>query len=195
MAISEDGALTDLIGKAEKHVEAGEPISIELIQSIAGQRASGPLLLFPALLAMSPLTIIPGIPTLIALNTVLVAGQIALGREQIWLPRWLKQRHLPSRQGEKLLKFLKPVGEKADKVVKPRATFLTAWPLRRAGAVICTLIGFVMPVTEVIPFTSTWAGAIIATYALAITVRDGLLVLAWAGLILAALTLAAALLL
>lgn len=192
MAAIEDGGLGELIGKAEQQVEAGKPISIGLIQQIAGGRAAGPLLLFPALIIMSPITVIPGIATLVGLNTVLVAGQIALGHENVWLPGWLRKRCIPKRFAPKLMKFLKPVAKVADDVAKPRATWLTAWPLRRAGAAICVAIGCALPVMEVIPFTSTPAGAVIATYALAITVRDGFLALAWTGLVAALLFIAAA---
>ncbi len=55
--------------------------------------------------------------------------------------------------------------------------------MRRAGAVVCVLVGATMPVMELVPFTSTWAGAVIAGYGLAITARDGLLALAWAGVV------------
>lgn len=195
MAAVEEGGLGELIGEARRHVEAGEPITIDLIERISGGRTVGPLLLFPALVAMSPATIIPGIATLVGFNTVLVAGQVALGHQSIWIPQWLRRRQIPKRLAPKLLKFLKPVGEVADEVAKPRAAWLTAWPLRRAGAVVCVLIGCALPIMEVIPFTSTVAGAIIAVYALAITMRDGFLALAWAGLVAAALLVAATVLL
>lgn len=182
---SSDGPLAPIIKEVEKHAEAGEPVTIDVIKQATGTRAAGPMLLVPALIAMSPLTVIPGVPSLIGLNTVLVAGQLALGRKQIWLPKWLRHRKLKASHGQRLLKFLKPVGKVADRVAKPRLRFLTSWPMRRLGAAVCVLIGLVMPVTEVIPFSSTWVGATIATYALAITARDGMLVLAWAGLIIA----------
>lgn len=195
MAVAEHGGLGELIGEAEKQVEAGKPISIGLVQQIAGGRAAGPLLLFPALVVMSPITIIPGIATLVGLNTALVAGQIVLGHERVWLPAWLRKLGIPKRFAPKLMKFLKPVAKVADDVAKPRAGWLTAWPLRRAGAAVCVLVGCALPVMEVVPFTSTPAGAVIATYALAITVRDGFLALAWAGLVLALLAAASAFLL
>jgi hypothetical protein len=66
--------------------------------------------------------------------------------------------------------------------------------MRRIGAVVCVLVGMIMPLLEFIPFTSTWAATIIAVYALAITARDGLLALAWMGLVGGAITLALALL-
>ncbi len=188
MSTPSDGTLAPIVDEVDKHAKAGDPVSIGMIREIAGQRAAGPMLLLPALLAMSPLTVIPGLATIIGLNTVLVAGQIALGHEHIWLPKWLSKLKLAPTHAKKLVKFLKPVGKVADEVAKPRLQFLTSWPLRRVGAAACTVIGAAMPLTEVIPFTATWVGALIATYALAITARDGLLALARAGLILAVAT-------
>jgi hypothetical protein len=141
--------------------------------------------LLPALVVMSPLSIIPGVPTIVGLNTILVAGQVALGRDNIWLPGWLLRRKISGKRAEKFLKYAKPVSKVADDVVKPRATFLTSAPMRRIGAVVCVLVGCILPVLEVIPFTSTWAASIIAVYALAITARDGLLATAWVGLVVA----------
>ena len=195
MAIAEDGALGTLVHEVEEQVKSGEAVSLEMIQSIAGQRSAGPILLLPALVAISPLSIIPGLPTLVGLNTILVAGQIAFGRETIWLPGWLKKRKLSAKHAQKLLKFLVPASEVADGVVKERASWLTGPLMRRMGAGICVLVGMIMPVLEFIPFTTTWAASIVAVYALAITARDGLLALAWGGLVLAVISVALAILL
>lgn len=193
--MAQDGELGSLIRELEEHAEAGERISIDLIRQIAGQRASGPMLLLPTLLVISPLSIIPGLPSLVGLNTILVAGQIVLGRNTIWLPKWLTKRQLAARHAQKVLKFLKPISRVADKMIKRRATYLTAWPMRRAGALVCVLVGMVMPILEFVPFTSTWAGVVIAGYALAITVRDGLLALAWVGVVTACISIVLGLLL
>ncbi|SFV28484.1 Uncharacterized conserved protein [Devosia crocina] len=185
---SQDGKLTELIDKLRTRIEQGEDVSVDLVRKVAGRRAAGPVLLIPALVVISPLSIIPGLPTMVGLNTILVAGQIALGREDLWLPRWLANRCIPSKYGEKLLRFLSPAGRVVDKVAKPRAS-ATAGPLfRRLGAIVCILVGCVMPIMEVVPFTSTWGASIIALYALAITVRDGLLALAWIAFVLAILS-------
>lgn len=184
------GPLSELINKLKQRTEQGEQVSIGLIQKIAGRRAAGPMLLLPALIVISPLSIVPGLPTMVGLNTILVAGQIALGRDRLWLPKWLKQRCIPAKYATKLLRFLAPVGKVADKIVKPRARLLTAAPLRRLGACICVGVGCVMPILEVIPFTSTWAASIIALYGLAITARDGFLALAWAAFVIAILSVA-----
>jgi hypothetical protein len=180
------GTLGVLVDKVEQRVEAGEKISIALVQKVAGQRMAGPMLLFPALLVVSPLSIIPGLPTLVGINTVLVAGQILLGREQIWLPAWLTRRSLPRKHGDRLLGFLRPISRTVDAVARPRWRAVLSAPLRRFGAVVCILVGAIMPLLEFIPFTSTVAAAIIATYGLALTARDGFLGLVWLALVAAA---------
>lgn len=190
MDSAKQGALETLVGKVEQHVASGEKISIGMIQKVAGQRAAGPMLLFPTLIVVSPLSIIPGLPSLIGINTILVAGQIVLGREQVWLPGWLTKRCLPTKYADRFLGFLKPVTRKVDAVAKPRLSAMLAWPIRRIGAVVCVMVGLIMPLLEFIPFTSTGAGAIIATYGLAITARDGMLALAWIGLVMAVLGIA-----
>jgi hypothetical protein len=183
MAAAEDGVLGKLVGRVEERAKAGEAVSIGLIQEIAGRRAAGPMLLLPALIVISPLSIIPGLPTIVGINTILVAGQIALGREQVWLPKWLTERCISARHAKTLLKFLGPVSRAADGVVKRRARFMTGPLMQRIGAMICVLMGAIMPLLEFIPFTSTWAASVIAVYALAITARDGWLAMAWIGLV------------
>lgn len=173
------GALTELVDDLRQRVDAGERISIGLIQRIAGGRAAGPILLLPALVVVSPLSAIPGLPTIVGFNTILVAGQVALGRDHLWLPGWLTKREVPGKYGSKLLKYLGRLGQVADGIAKPRATAVIGPLTRRAGAGICVVVASIMPVMEIIPFTSTWAAGIIALYALAITARDGFLTLAW----------------
>ncbi|KKB07517.1 exopolysaccharide biosynthesis protein [Devosia chinhatensis] len=183
MTATREGALGRLVRKVEERADAGEKVSLGLVQTIAGQRAAGPMLLLPALIVISPLSIIPGVPTLVGLNTILVAGQIVLGREEVWLPKWLTERCISADHAQKLLKFLRPVSRVADGVVKRRARFMTGALMRRVGAMVCVLVGCIMPLLEFIPFTSTWAASIVAVYALSITARDGLLAIAWAGLV------------
>ncbi|WP_332719259.1 exopolysaccharide biosynthesis protein [Pelagibacterium mangrovi] len=183
-ADNSDGPLAKLVDELKDRTENGEEVSIGLVQEIAGTRAAGPILLLPALIVISPLSIIPGLPSVVGVSTILVAGQVALGRDRLWLPQWLTKRCIPAKHGKTLLRFLTPVGETVDKLVKPRAE-ATAGPLfGRIGALVCVLVGAIMPVLELIPFTSTWAASIIFVYALAITVKDGFLALAWSGMVL-----------
>ena len=167
--------------KVQERTKRGEPVSIELLQQVAGAQAAGPMLLLPALIVVSPLSIIPGLPTLVGLHTAIVSAQLVLGRSRIWLPRWLSRRSLSAAHADKLMQFLLPVSRMADRVVKRRLLSLTGRVARRIGAVVCVLMGVLMPLLEFIPLSSTIAASVIAIYALSLSARDGLLTLAWWG--------------
>jgi hypothetical protein len=176
-----EGALGRLVQKVQERTAKGEAVSISLLQEVAGARAAGPLLLLPALIVVSPLSIIPGLATLVGLHTAIVAGQVALGRNQIWLPGWLTRRSLPAKYAEKLMHFLLPVSRMADGIVKRRMLPLTGGIPKRLGALVCVLFGAIMPLLEFIPLSSTLAATVIAFYALSISARDGTLALVWWG--------------
>ena len=176
-----DGPLERLVLKVQERTIRGEAVSIGLLQQVAGSRAAGPILLLPALLVVSPLSIIPGVPSLVGLHTVVVAGQIVIGRDSIWLPNWLNRRTLPARHAEKLMGFLLPVSRFADGLSRRRLLPLTGSLARRLGAAVCVAMGAVMPLLEFIPLSSTVAASVIAVFALSLTARDGAITLAWWG--------------
>lgn len=167
--------------KIHERTERGEPVSIELLQQVAGAQAAGPMLLLPALVVVSPLSIIPGLPSLVGLHTVIVSVQLMLGRSRIWLPRWLSRRSIKPGPAEKLMRFLLPVSRMADGVAKRRLLPLTGKLGRRLGAAVCIVMGAIMPLLEFIPLSSTVAASVIAIYALSLSARDGLLTLVWWG--------------
>jgi len=58
----------------------GEQVSIEDLLNAVGRRAFGPILILLGFIAISPLTIVPGTSWLVALVTLLFAGQVAVGQ-------------------------------------------------------------------------------------------------------------------
>jgi len=65
-------------------VELGEDrhkVSVSDIQDKIGQRSFGPFLFVPALIEISPVGGIPGVPTMLALIIALFAVQMLFGRD------------------------------------------------------------------------------------------------------------------
>ena len=82
------GLLDRIVEAADDPVHCADGrISIREILGHVGRRSYGPLLLFIGLFSISPATIVPGMTWLAATMALLVAGQMALGRHCIWLPR------------------------------------------------------------------------------------------------------------
>lgn len=169
--------LTEVI---DRMVEAGEGdrVSGDELLAVFGARTYGPLILMPSLLLVSPLSAIPGFSTLMGVTIVLIAGQMLLGRETPWLPALVLRRSVPRERLARAARVLRRVARAVDAVVRPRLSALTGGVCARAIALVCACIGLVIPPMEVVPMTSTTAGAVVAVFALALTAGDGVLALA-----------------
>ena len=177
MTDTTDRPLAGLLEAIAERAAKGESISVATIQDIAGERIAGPLLFFPAMIVVSPLSLIPTLPTIVGTTVVLIASQLIAGRKTIWLPERLRRAALSPERTQKALEFLRPAVAWIEKLSKARLTFLTDGLGMRLAAFVCILVALTMPPLELVPGASTSAGSIIATFGLALTTRDGLLLL------------------
>ena len=175
--------LTELIDKLAERADGGEGVSVNTLQEVAGARFAGPLLFFPAMVVVSPLSVIPTLPTMVCITVVLIAGQIVLGRRQLWLPRRIREAQLSAEQASKVLGFMRPISVWIGKLFKPRLVFLVEGMGSRIAALVCILVALTMPPLELLPGASTVAGSVIASFGLAITLRDGVLLTLGLGLV------------
>lgn len=165
-------------------IEAGTAekleVSIREMMDSVGRRSFGPMLLLVGLILVTPLSGLPGMPTLLGLVTFLTLGQILLGRKHFWLPGWLVNRHVPRQKLVQGLELLRPAARRIDRLLRPRLTVLVRGPGLYVMTLACMVIAMFMPATELIPFSSSLAGLALMTFGLAIISKDGLLALfAW----------------
>lgn len=177
----------DTLGEVLEAVEAkaddDRPLSIAEIQEVAGHRAFGPLLLLPGLAAITPLSGIPTVPSMIGAIVMLISLQVVFGRRDVWLPRRLAKAAIDGARVRKAIAFASPIARRVDRVVRRRLVFATEGIGLRVAAAVCFLTAATMPPLEILPFAATSAGSVIAVFGLAITVHDGLLIVV-AGLML-----------
>lgn len=151
----------------------------EMMDSV-GYRTFGPMLLLVGLILITPLSGVPGMPTLMGLLTLLTLGQLLLGRTKFWLPGWLVKRRISRKKLMKGLEMLRPAASRIDRLLRPRFSLLVRGPGLHLMALACMLIAVGMPATEIIPFSSSIAGLALLTFGLSMISKDGLLALfAW----------------
>jgi hypothetical protein len=178
--------MEEVLNRIEAAAANRAHISIEEMMNAVGHRTFGPLVLLVGLILITPLSGVPGMPTLMGLLVLLTLGQLLVGREHFWLPRWLVQRQIPQQKLVRGLTMLRPAARRVDSVIRPRLTPLASGPGLYVMALACILISLVMPVTELVLFSSSIAGLILMVFGLAMISRDGLVaLLAW-GLMLTA---------
>ena len=148
----------------------------DVVESI-GHRGYGPFLVLPALLELSPLGGIPGVPTFLALLIGIAAIQVALGRNHLWLPPALECRQVPADKLELALRKMRPVANLLDRWFHKRMAWMTSAIVVRAAALLVVLLCLTVPPLEVLPFASSAPMIAIVMFGLAMTVRDGALML------------------
>ncbi|EJL38354.1 putative ABC-type transport system, permease component [Caulobacter sp. AP07] len=136
-------------------------------------RAFGAMLFVFGLLNCLPLP--PGSSTLLSLPILLLAPQIALGREVPWLPRKLVEHPLKRDDLRGLFRKLTPIVRRMELVTRPRLEILFAPAGERLIGVVCTLLALVLVLP--IPLGNLAPGATVAVLSLALLQRDGLLAL------------------
>ena len=168
-----DGVLDELAGACAE--SNGVRVS-RLVESF-GRRGYGALLLVPALLEISPIGGVPGVPTALALVVALFAVQILAGRSHMWLPGFLGERLLPADKLERTVGKARPWAARLDRWFHGRIDALTGPLAARVAAATCVLLACTVPPLEIVPFASTAPMAAIALFGIALLVHDGLVML------------------
>lgn len=160
---------------------SGTRVTIEDLLNAVGRRAFGPILLLLGFIAISPLTIVPGTSWLIALLTLLIAGQVLLGRERPWLPKKALTTSFPRNMLIKGVDTMDKPARFVDGFLKPRIGFLTEPPFVQLMALMAVLAALITFPLGLIPFGPVMPGLAILLIGLGLTARDGILMLLAGG--------------
>jgi hypothetical protein len=176
-----NGQPPDLVGLLAILAQAGRAktqVSVRELRDVIGRRSFAPLLLAASIVGFTPLGGIPGVPTTLATIVVIIAVQIVMGFESLWLPRFLLDRKVEGKKLVRGAKALRPVARAIDRAIRPRLTFLTQRPTSYVIAVVCVMIALAVPPLELVPFVDIPLWAALVAFSLALVAHDGLLAIA-----------------
>ena len=156
---------------------SGETVSIADLLNAVGRRSYGPVLLLLGFVAISPLTLVPGANWLIALVTLIFAIQIVIGRKYPWLPQRALNVSFPRKYLISGVESVRKYAEMVDRVLKPRLTFLTRVPFINIVAIACVAAALITFPLGLVPFGPLLPSLTILFFGLALTARDGVVLL------------------
>lgn len=185
-------SVCDILDMLRKTADAGEKVSIGDVLDAVGDRSYGPALLIPALLEITPVGAIPGVPSFLALFIALVASQLLFDKDHLWLPQFIQKRAISGDKLHKAADKLGPFAVWLDRWFHGRMPRFVKQPWPRIAAAAVIVLCLLVPPLEIVPFASTAPMLAIAAFGLALLVSDGLLMLAALAISLAALSLAGA---
>ncbi|MBC7769003.1 MAG: exopolysaccharide biosynthesis protein [Phycisphaerales bacterium] len=171
--------LSDVFDQLNTQVNRDHPhegVRLGVLLSAAGRRSYGPLLLVIGLFAISPATILPGMTSIAAAITLLVAAQMACGMRRPWLPRQVLEMRVPRGTFFAFLDRARPQVERMEgDLVRPRLEVLTRGPFMYLVAFCVVAAALITFPLSVIPFAPLAPGFAVVLFAIGMIARDGLL--------------------
>lgn len=170
-------SVEEMLGELDELAASHENVCIRDVLDDFGGRSFGPFIMLPALVELSPVGGIPGVPTFLALVIGLTAAQLLLGRDHVWLPQFVQNRSVSGRKLHKAVAKLRGTAHWLDEHSHGRLENLVeGWWIKGAAIAVIVLCCTVPPL-EFLPFASSAPMLAIAAFGLALTVRDGLVMM------------------
>lgn len=154
------------------HDASRERISMADLLQALGDRALAALMFVFA--APNVLPVPPGTSAILGAPLVFLAAQLTFGR-QPWLPAFIANRSMAREDFAALVRRIAPWIERAERLMRPRMTWLVEPPTEYFIGLICLLLSIVL--TLPVPLGNVLPALAISVLALGIVERDGLWVL------------------
>ncbi len=173
----EPHSMGDVLGELDELAANHDELRVADVLDDFGARSFGPFIMIPAVLEITPVGGIPGVPTVLALFIALIAVQLLIGRDHVWMPQFVQRRAVGSKKLHKAVGKLKGMANFLDRHSKGRLEGLTKGTAIKLVAAVIIALCCTVPPLEFLPFASTIPMLAIAVLGLALTVRDGALLL------------------
>ncbi len=173
----EPHSMGDVLGELDELAANHDEVRVADVLDDFGARSFGPFIMIPAVLEITPVGGIPGVPTVLALFIALIAVQLLIGRDHVWMPQFVQRRAVGSKNLHKAVGKLKGMANFLDRHSKGRLEGLTKGTAIKLVAAVIIALCCTVPPLEFLPFASTIPMLAIAVLGLALTVRDGALLL------------------
>ena len=170
-------SVSDILTCLEKIASEHGCVSVGDVVDAIGTRTYAPFLIVPALLEITPIGAIPGVPTLLAVTIAIFAIQMLFGAHHFWIPDIIENRRVTGEKLDKASRKLEPLADKLDHWFHGRLRVLTKGPAVQVAALAVLALCATVPFLEVLPFASSGPMLAIAAFGMALLFRDGLLMI------------------
>ncbi|MEM7791443.1 MAG: exopolysaccharide biosynthesis protein, partial [Verrucomicrobiota bacterium] len=160
--------------------------SIDELKHAVGEKGFGLLLMILSLPSALPVPA-PGYSTPFGIAIALIAMQMLVGRESVWLPKRIKKVRINQKLAKKMIgsavKFIRII----EHLIKPRQRWIRSRGGQAGLAIVIIIMACLMMLP--IPLTNTFPAMVIFLIGIGLSEEDGLLAIAAFGVGLAAVAL------
>ncbi len=169
-------SLHDLLD-AMRPRDGDERVYVRDIVRRVGDRSFVAVILIVAVIIVSPVSGIPGTPTLSAMIIALCAFQGFFGRTHLWLPDILNRRSLSAARMNTALDWLKRPSDWMDRFCRARIKVLSTGPMRRLAYGLTGLFALSWPLLEILPFVTSFSAGAVSMLMFGLMTRDGIYII------------------
>lgn len=170
-------SLSDLLQAIVERAEDEEQVTFGDLLDALHTRSYGPVLLLPAIVAVSPIGMIPGASIVCGSIIALLSMQMVFGLKHPWLPERLKAFEFPHDKIRRGVNKSLPIVRRFEKFLGKRLRVLSQPPFTRLVALLCLVLAVLFYPLALLPFAVALPGTAIVLLSLGLTARDGVLVL------------------
>lgn len=152
-----------------------ERVRVRDITESLGHRSFGFILLIFAMPNSIPIMGIPGVSTVIGIPMLLVAVQMALGYQRVYLPSWVADRSVATASFQSFIVKAAPWLQRIERLMRPRLSFLAHANAERWLGAFCAGLAFLLILP--IPFGNLLPALGVLFIALGLIESDGICVL------------------
>jgi|AntRauTorckE5430_2_1112549.scaffolds.fasta_scaffold00842_5 hypothetical protein len=175
--VGSDTPVRDVVDRLEACARADEVALGDLVRAF-GAASFVSTMMVPAILVVSPMSGIPFFSSFCGLTIAFIAGQMLVRRSHLYLPETVTRRRLPGDKLRAALKRMRRVADFLDRHTrKGRLPRLVGNGGRIVPQLLCVISGVLMPVLELVPFSSSVLGMAVLAFSIALLTRDGVFVL------------------
>lgn len=176
-----DAPLEEIVDDALAQSQNGE-VALSALLDAWGDRSYGPLFIMLGFIAGTPLAVVPGAAAVVGAVIALLALQMIFGLNHPWLPKIALKRSVPEKNLRALRRKLEKPLRFVDHLITERWNWASGEAMRRAAAIMVAALGLVMIPFDAVPFLVAAPAWTVVLFGVAITARDGLvMVLALTG--------------
>jgi hypothetical protein len=152
---------------------SGDKVTLGQLMRIMERRSFGAVILLLGLIAISPLTVVPGATWTVAAVTLLFSVQLLFGMQHPWLPKALLNLQMSRDQLASFVKASRKMAHTADRLTAPRLSFLVRPPFVIGVAILCMVAALLTFPLGLIPLAPVLPGVAIVLMGIGLTARDG----------------------
>lgn len=168
--------LSELLDHFVDSTKSQETVKVDDLLNSLNSRSHGPMLLFPAILAISPIGMIPGMSVVTGTLIILIGTQMLFLSNRPWIPKFIANYSFSRDQLTSGVAKSKPWILWFEKAVYHRFEFMAEGIMIYPVAILSVLLALSFYPLALVPMGVFVPGFAIVLFALGLTARDGLLI-------------------